>query len=102
MDRIRTGLTGLGAVFLITAATALLFGPGPGDKVSPEPAKAQGEPLSQLGVAPSNENAEPAAPAPSVEPAPPPATATPSAGGALDGGRGVEAGQVSGDAPVRI
>lgn len=57
MDRIRTGLTGLGAVFLVTAAASLLFAP---DKAQTEAAAQQtpGEPLAQLGVAPGSDKLE--------------------------------------------
>lgn len=78
MDRVRAGLTGLGVVFLVTASAALLFGPEPGEVAAVEQGKEPGEPLAQLGVAPSNENPEPALP-PAEPAAPPAASATPSA-----------------------
>jgi hypothetical protein len=89
MDRIRTGLTGLAAVFLVTAAASLLFGPDDsGQPAALEQEKAPGEPLAQLGVAPSNEKSdEEAAPAaPGNAPAPvagqPPASPASAPGGA--------------------
>ena len=51
MDRVRAGLTGLGLVFLFTLLASVAFAPS---RVV-EPAKAPGEPLAQLGVAPSND-----------------------------------------------
>lgn len=71
MDRMRAGLTGLGVVFLFTLAASLAFGPSDDEPVVEASTKAPGEPLAQLGVAPSNENAEKA----DEEPAPPPAAA---------------------------
>jgi hypothetical protein len=83
MDRMRAGLTGLGVVFLFTLAASLAFGPSDDEPAVAESTKAPGEPLSQLGVAPSNENAEkdeaadpPPAAAP-VAPAPPPVAESP-------------------------
>ncbi len=55
----RAGLTGLGVVFLFTAAASLLFAPMPGDIPPASQLKEPGEPLSQLGVAPSSENEQP-------------------------------------------
>jgi hypothetical protein len=88
MDRIRAGLTGLGAVFLVTAAAALLFGPEPGDPPAVEQAKEPGEPLAQLGVAPSNENAV-EQPAPQATGPAPDASATPSSSRAPEAGEPV-------------
>lgn len=68
MDRIRAGLTGLGVVFLITAAASLLFAPSPSEQAQVAQVKEPGEPLSQLGVAPNNEK-EPVAP-PAADPVP--------------------------------
>lgn len=75
MDRIRVGLTGLGVVFLVTAAASLLFGPSQGEPAPATIAKPAGEPLAQLGVAPNSEKeagANPVGPRP-VKPATPPA-----------------------------
>ncbi|WP_181160173.1 hypothetical protein [Sandaracinobacter neustonicus] len=69
MDRIRAGLTGLAAVFLVTAAAALLFAPDPAQQARVEAAQAAdpGEPLAQLGVAPGSEKAsQPSPPPPPV------------------------------------
>jgi hypothetical protein len=52
MDRVRAGLTGLGLVFLFTLLASVAFAPSP----TQVPEKAPGEPLAQLGVAPSSEN----------------------------------------------
>lgn len=96
MDRIRAGLTGLGAVFLVTAAASLLFAP---DQAQTDAAAQQepGEPLAQLGVAPGSDKttAEKAAadraevpPMPGdglSEPAGPPLEAQPSGGPPLGG-----------------
>jgi hypothetical protein len=84
MDRMRAGLTGLGVVFLFTLAASLAFGPSEDEPSLEASTKAPGEPLSQLGVAPSNENADrdepadvpPPQPAP-APPAPPPAAESP-------------------------
>lgn len=55
MDRVRVGLTGLGVVFLLTLGVSLMFGrPAASPEVS-ETQKEPGEPLAQLGVAPSTE-----------------------------------------------
>lgn len=55
MDRVRIGLSGLGAVFLLTLGVSLTFGgPETSTKVA-ESEKGQGEPLAQLGVAPGSE-----------------------------------------------
>lgn len=85
MDRMRAGLTGLGVVFLFTLAASLAFGPSDDAPVVEAPAKEPGEPLAQLGVAPSSENSEKAAEAEAqaeaeaATPAPPPAPAAPAA-----------------------
>jgi hypothetical protein len=113
MDRIRAGLTGLGAVFLVTAAAALLFGPEPGDRAAIEQSKAPGEPLAQLGVAPSNEKSDDPArtaaqPAPVAEARP--SSAQQSAGNPVNGpapSGSATPGQTSAsattrDGPVRI
>ena len=55
MDRMRLGLTGLGAVFLITLGAAFAFGSAE-NKAAPE--NKPGEPLAQLGVAPGAEKGE--------------------------------------------
>lgn len=78
MDRMRAGLTGLGAVFLLTLAASLAFGP------SDEAADSRdtGEPLAQLGVAPGNDKANGTTSAPVnglVAPAPAPVPAEPDA-----------------------
>jgi hypothetical protein len=73
MDRIRAGLTGLGAVFLVTAAASLLFAPDDADRALAEQ-QAPGEPLAQLGVAPGSDKGpetpppEPAVPTPEAQP----------------------------------
>jgi hypothetical protein len=54
MDRIRAGLTGLAAVFLVTAAASLLFAPDEADRIAAEQQE-PGEPLAQLGVAPGSD-----------------------------------------------
>lgn len=55
MDRVRVGLSGLGAVFLLTLGVSLVFGrPDASPQVS-ESVKEPGEPLAQLGVAPGSE-----------------------------------------------
>lgn len=54
MDRIRAGLTGLGAVFLVTAAASLLFAPDEAETVAASQQE-PGEPLAQLGVAPGSD-----------------------------------------------
>lgn len=54
MDRIRAGLTGLAAVFLVTAAASLLFAPNEAERVAAEQQE-PGEPLAQLGVAPGSD-----------------------------------------------
>lgn len=71
MHRIRAGVTGLGLVFLVTLLGSIALAPS-GRNAAPE---GQGEPLAQLGVAPSaGERAAgaaglplPAAPAPPAE-----------------------------------
>lgn len=72
MDRMRAGLTGLGAVFLLTLAASLAFGPA--DQAADS--RDSGEPLAQLGVAPGNDKANGTSSAPVnglVAPAPAPA-----------------------------
>jgi hypothetical protein len=68
MDRVRTGLTGLGLVFVLTLGASAVLRPAP----EPQPAKEAAEPLAQLGVAPGAEKprAEPAAPRTYVTPRP--------------------------------
>ncbi len=68
MDRIRAGLTGLGFVFLITAAASLLLVPSQSGVAGVEQKKEPGEPLSQLGVAPNTEKESAANADPSVVP----------------------------------
>lgn len=51
MHRVRAGLTGLGIVFLFTLVASVVFAPSQ----QAQPPKAPGEPLAQLGVAPSND-----------------------------------------------
>lgn len=51
MDRVRTGLTGLGLVFLFTLAASAVLSPG----ARSGKAKDAAEPLAQLGVAPGAE-----------------------------------------------
>lgn len=51
MNRVRTGLTGLGIVFLLTLVASVAFAPSQ----DLQSVKAPGEPLAQLGVAPSND-----------------------------------------------
>jgi hypothetical protein len=86
MDRIRAGLTGLAAVFLVTAAASLLFGPEEADTVA-ETQQQPDEPLAQLGVAPGSDKIDEAerdakmAPQPDV----PEANAQPSGGPPVDG-----------------
>ncbi len=83
MDRIRAGLTGLAAVFLVTAAASLLFAPDEAERVAAEQQE-PGEPLAQLGVAPgSDKDARPAEPTP--QPVEPPPEAQPSGGPFGDG-----------------
>lgn len=65
MDRLRAGLTGLGAVFLLTLAASLAFGHSGNHAAPTETAKEPGEPLAQLGVAPG---AEKVAPSPEITP----------------------------------
>jgi hypothetical protein len=102
MDRIRTGLTGLAAVFLVTAAASLLFGPdNSGQPAGIEQEKAPGEPLAQLGVAPStekpDEKAAPAAPSPAPAPVDgqPPASPASAPGGTEVPGAAAPGGAVS-------
>jgi len=61
MNRVRAGLTGLGLVFLFTLLASVAFAPS----VAVLPDKSPGEPLAQLGVAPSSEKMDslPAGPA---------------------------------------
>ncbi len=49
MHRIRAGVTGLGLVFLITLIGSIALAPSGRDSARDEP----GEPLAELGVAPS-------------------------------------------------
>lgn len=106
MDRIRAGLTGLGAVFLITAAASLLFAPTPAETARVERPKEPGEPLSQLGVAPNSEKeSAPPAPVPAPDPqAQPPAAESPVNGAVGEGLPGVSVGPgvSDGDRPVEI
>ena len=83
MDRIRVGLTGLAAVFLVTLGAALAFRPPEGQMAGIE-SKA-GEPLAQLGVAPGadKESAKEAARNPPAR-----ADAAPAAGPAPSGPEG--------------
>lgn len=53
MDRVRTGLTGLGLVFLFTLLASVLFAP----MTQPGTGKETAEPLAQLGVAPGADKA---------------------------------------------
>lgn len=55
MDRVRVGLTGLGVVFLLTLGVSLMFGRPDSSPEVAESVKEPGEPLAQLGVAPSSE-----------------------------------------------
>lgn len=68
MHRVRAGLTGLGIVFLFTLVASVVFAPSD----MAQPPKEPGEPLAQLGVAPSSDKSDyqgnPASPPP--EPAP--------------------------------
>ena len=78
MDRVRAGLAGLGLVFLFTLLASVAFAPSR----ALEPAKAPGEPLAQLGGAPSNdkENDSPSnAPATQPQVAERPTSAVPDA-----------------------
>ncbi len=77
MDRVRVGLTGLGAVFLLTLGVSLVFGRPDASPQVAETEKEPGEPLAQLGVAPSAEPklvVPPAAPEGYVAPSPQGAT----------------------------
>ncbi len=72
MDRMRAGLTGLGAVFLLTLAASLAFGPSDESMENRD----SSEPLAQLGVAPGSDKANGTSSAPVnglVVPAPAPA-----------------------------
>lgn len=95
----RAGLTGLGIVFLLTLAASMAFGPPRGADVNLQEAKEPGEPLAQLGVAPSNDKSEPVKqPGARTLPAPEPAPATESpVTGAPDADPFVE-----GDRPVAV
>lgn len=90
MDRIRAGLTGLGAVFLVTAAASLLFAPDEAQTVAAAQQE-PGEPLAQLGVAPGSDKSgagkgdDAAAVDPAAEPAAPVLEAQPSGGPPLEG-----------------
>lgn len=55
MDRVRVGLSGLGAVFLLTLGVSLMFGRSDAPPQVAESVKEPGEPLAQLGVAPGSE-----------------------------------------------
>ncbi len=55
MNRVRAGLTGLGLVFLFTLMASVAFAPSPTALPGNLPGKEPGEPLAQLGVAPSSE-----------------------------------------------
>lgn len=55
MDRVRVGLTGLGAVFLLTLGVSLVFGATDRDATAVTTQKEPGETLAQLGVAPGLE-----------------------------------------------
>ena len=55
MDRVRVGLSGLGAVFLLTLGVSLAFGRPDASPQVAESVKEPGEPLAQLGVAPGSE-----------------------------------------------
>lgn len=82
MDRIRAGLTGLAAVFLVTAAASLLFAPDEAEKTAAAQQE-PGEPLAQLGVAPGSDKAADAAREKAdaePEPGVPPLEAQPSGG----------------------
>lgn len=59
MDRVRVGLSGLGAVFLLTLGVSLAFGRHDASPHVAESVKEPGEPLAQLGVAPSSEKQPP-------------------------------------------
>jgi len=61
MDRVRVGLTGLGAVFLLTLGASLTFGAADRDQPAAHAQKEPGEPLAQLGVAPGSEKGAAAA-----------------------------------------
>ncbi len=65
MERVRVGLTGLAAVFLITMGAALAFRPPEGKPAISE--TKSGEPLAQLGVAPGADK-EPAATVATADP----------------------------------
>ncbi len=68
MDRLRVGLTGLGAVFLLTLGASLAFGFVHDGQPQVESHKEPGEPLAQLGVAPGAEKSAPrTAPLPFAE-----------------------------------
>lgn len=54
MDRVRTGLTGLGLVFLFTLAASAMLSP----QASVSKGKEASEPLAQLGVAPGADKAQ--------------------------------------------
>ncbi len=73
MHRIRAGVTGLGLVFLVTLLGSVALAPAGRDTVREEP----GEPLAELGVAPSagerSASAEPPTGAGEAEDAQPPA-----------------------------
>lgn len=78
MHRIRAGVTGLGLVFLITLVGSVALAPS-GRNAAPE---GQGEPLAQLGVAPSAGDRADAADGLSLPAVPVPPVGTPPAGAA--------------------
>jgi hypothetical protein len=89
MDRIRAGLTGLAAVFLVTAAASLLFAPDEAETIAAEQQE-PGEPLAQLGVAPGSDPGIDGADTTEVPPAEtgvPPLEAQPSGGPQPPGAR---------------
>lgn len=65
MSRVRTGLTGLGLVFLVMVLASLLFATSETDKSPPS----AGEPLAVLGVAPGTGDKATADPVPLPSPA---------------------------------
>jgi len=80
MHRVRAGLTGLGVVFLFTLVASVVFAPSE----MAQPPKEPGEPLAQLGVAPSNDKSghQDKDPPPAPDPGPSterPASAVPDA-----------------------
>lgn len=61
MDRLRVGLTGLGAVFLLTLGVSVTVGALHRDRPVEQSHKEPGETLAQLGVAPGSEKTAAAA-----------------------------------------